>query len=391
MIASQQPPAATISGAAQATAAPITALLQCSNLGGMEQVAYTLFERLQSRGTPIRVVTPRPWGKGRPRLQKIDPSAEAFAYRGKFGWRTFPQFRRRVQAVEKNSQRVWVIGTCVSCLMAARQSGRKTILSHHYHHFENSTSRLKWTAFYLAFGAGLDAITYPTEFTRNEALRIAPWLRGKTHVVRNGFDVHYKTEEQRLEARRAARAALQMPPDSFIVGNAGWLIPRKRFDIFLKTAQAVSRQVEQARFYICGGGPEEQRLRQLAADLGIADKVYFQGWVENMSVYYQAWDALLFNTDFDALGNSPLEAASHGCPSVASCLYGGLSEFILDGQTGFLMHHHDPERLADQLINLAANPVLSQAIRTRAVATLKQDFSNEAAIRFYEDYFRGRQ
>ena len=391
MIAPSRLFVAPVSATDHSAAATVTALLQCSNLGGMEQVAYSLFDQLQSRGTTIRVVTPRPWGKGRSRLQKIDPLAEAFDYRGKFGWRTFPKFQRQVHAAEQSSHRVWVIGTCVSCLVAARLSGRKTLLSHHYHHFENSTSRLKWTAFYLAFGPGLEAITYPTEFTRNEALRIAPWLRGKTHVVRNGFEVHYSTEERRLETRRAARAALRMPEDAFIIGNAGWLIQRKRFDVFLRTAQIVSRQRPNARFYICGGGPEEQSLRQLAAELGIADKVHFQGWVENMSPYYQAWDALLFNTDFDALGNSPLEAASHGCVSVASCRYGGLSEFIENGQTGFLWDHHDPEKLAGELVNLAGESGLSEAIRVRAVAKLKHEFSNEAAVRFYEDYFRGRQ
>ncbi len=366
----------------------VTALLQCSNLGGMEQVAYALFEQLQAEGISLRVVTPRPWGKGQTRLLKVDPTARAFNYRGKFGWRSFPQFRRGVETMKRSSRHVWVIGTCASCLMAARLSGRKTLLSHHYHHFEGRTSWLKWMTFYLGFGPGLAAITYPTEFTRNEALRIAPWLEGKTHVVRNGFDVNYSTEEQRLAARQAARLAMGMPQDAFIIGNAGWLIRRKRFDVFLRTAQVVAGRVPSARFYICGGGPEEKPLRQLAVDLGIADKVHFAGWVSDMSVYYQAWDALLFNTDFDALGNTPLEAASYGCPSVASCCYGGLSEFLEDGRTGYLFENHEPGPLADRLVQLAVEPALALDLRLRAVEKLKREFSSAAAIRFYQNYFQ---
>ena len=152
------------------------------------------FEQLQARGFTLKVVTPRPWGPGRPRVLNIDPEAQAFNYQGKFGWRSFPTFRRHAKAVCRFSERVWVIGTDVSCLAAARLTGKKILLSHHYHHFENRWSRLRWTAFYLAFGFGLDAITYPTEFTRNEAFRIAPWLKGKTHIVRYGFDLHYETE-----------------------------------------------------------------------------------------------------------------------------------------------------------------------------------------------------
>lgn len=365
----------------------VAAFLQCTNLGGMEKVAYSLFDQLRPRGFDLRVVTPRPWGPGKARVLKADPSAEAFSYRGKFGWRSFPPLGASARRLGKECQAAWVIGTCASCLAAARLTGRRTLLSNHYHHFETKTSRLKWTAFYLAFGSGLDAITYPTEFTRDEALRIAPWLKPKTHVVHNGFDIFYSTEEQRLCDKRAARTALQMPQDALLVGNGGWLIKRKRFDVFLRTAQQVSRRFPTARFYICGGGPEEGNLRKLTAELGIADKVHFQGWVQDMSPYYRAWDVLLFNTDFDSFGCTPPEAASYGCLCVASCRYGGLSEFLKDGQTGFLLTQHDPEKLAEFVARLAEDAALALRVRRGAIEMLEQEFSNKAALRFYEQYF----
>lgn len=373
---------------AKTAIASVAALLQCSNLGGMEQVAYSLFDKLQSRGFSIQVVTPRPWGEGRSRVLRVDPRAQAFGYRGKFGWRSFPQFLRQAQFMARSSACVWVVGTCSSCLRAARLSGKRTLLSHHYHHFENARSRLKWTAFYLAFGPGLDAITYPTHFTRDEALRIAPWLRSKTHVVRNAVDIHYTNEEERLENRRAARASLGIQQEAFVIGNAGWLIKRKRFDVFLETAGRISRQLSNARFYICGGGPEEAKLRSLAREIGIADKVHFQGWVKDMTVYYRAWDAVLFNSDFDAMGLIPMEAASHGCPSVSSCRYGGLSEFVKDGQTGFILNRHDTESLAASIVRLAREPSLALRIRHQARETIKNEFSHKSALAFYENYFR---
>jgi len=366
----------------------VAALLQCTNLGGMEKVAYSLFEQLQARGFTIKIATARVWGPGAPRVQAVDPAVKAFDYRGKFGWRSFPAFQRHVRAICQAGETVWVIGTCASCLAAARLTGKRMLLSHHYHHFEGRTSRLRWTAFYLAAGFRLDAITYPTEFTRNEAYRIAPWLKSKMHVVRNGFDVHYVNEEKRLADKQAARVALRMPPDGFLVGNGGWLIPRKRFDVFLRTAQLVSRRLPDARFYICGGGPEEAKLRKLAGDLGITDRVYFPGWVQDMTPYYRAWDVQLFNTDFDALGNIPLEAAAHGCLCVASCTYGGLSEFIKNGLTGYLLAQHDPEKLAAAIFQLASRPTQALEIREHAITLLKQEFSNEKALAFYEKHFR---
>lgn len=378
---------ATSSGLGQSGAKSIAALIQCTNLGGMENVSYSLYEQLQLRGFNVTVSTPRPWGPGKSRLLGIDPEAQAFNYQGKFGWRSFTTFNRRVQTISQASEKVWVTGTCVSCLRAAHLTGKKILLSHHYHHFENSTSRLRWTAFYLAFGKRLDAITYPTEFTRNEALRIAPWLKGKTHIVRYGFDRHYQSEEQMLEAKRTARLTLGIPQDVFAVGNGGWLIPRKRFDVFLRTAQQVSRQFPNARFYICGGGSEENNLRNLARELGIAEKVYFQGWVKDMSPYYRAWDVLLFNSDFDTSPCTPLEAASYGCLCVASCRYGGLSEFLKHEKTGFLMNEHDHVELAGYVVRLAQNSDLALNIRRQAMERLEKEFNQENAVKFYEDYF----
>ena len=206
--------------------------------------------------------------------------------------------------------------------------------------------------------------------------------------MRNGFDVHYTGEAQRLVTRQAARKALGMPEHAFLVGNGGWLIQRKRFDVFLQTARQVVQLVAGAEFYICGGGPEEPRLRQLARELGIAEIVHFIGWTQDLTCYYQAWDALLFNSDFDTLPCTPLEAASHGCPCVASCRYGGLSEFLKDGETGFLMETHDPQKLAATLARLARDSALALELRQQAAALLGAGFGNRAAIKFYEDYFR---
>jgi glycosyltransferase involved in cell wall biosynthesis len=364
--------------------------LQCTNLGGMEQVAFSLFDQLQGKGYSFRIATPRPWGLGRERILRVDREATAFDYRGRFGWRSFRPFREQARRLAAKTGSVWVIGACASCLAAAASTGRRVLLSHHYHHFETALSRVKWMGFYLMFGRSLDVVTFPTEFTRNEALQVAPWLRSKFQVVRNGFRVCYETEERRLRRKREARARLQLPQDAFVVGNAGWLIQRKRFDVFLTTARRVAGRIPNARFVICGGGPQEGQLKAQAASLGIADRVRFEGWVEDVSVYYQAWDALLFNSDFDTLPCAPMEAASHGCVCVASCLYGGLSEFLEHGRTGALLSRHEPEALAESLVRIARDGAHAARLRKRAVARLREEFGADAAFRFYEAYF-GRE
>lgn len=362
-------------------------VMQCTNLGGMEQVAFRCMEGLSRGGLRFRIATPRPFGPGWPRVREFDPKARDFPYRGRFGWRDFLSLRRHVHALAEDCDQVWVTGTCLAALGAVKGVGRPTVLSHHYHHFEDRLSWYKWRAFYELACRGLDAITYPTVFTRDEAVRIAPWLADRAVVVPNGYEIHYADEAERRAARAAARRRLNIPDDAFVVGNAGWLIARKRFDVFLAVAAQIARTVPDARFVICGDGPLRGALQAQARSLGIFGRVRFTGWVRDLADYYRAWDVLLFNSDFDTLPCAPMEAASYGCPTVASLLYGALGEFIEHGRNGFLFPTHDTWELAEAAASLACNAALADQVRTAARHTLATRFSPDAALDFYRKFF----
>ena len=363
--------------------------MQCTNLGGMEQVSYRIMRRLveDTTGFRFRITTPRPFGQGEKFIDEHDPDARDFPYLGRFGWRSYPDFSRHVKEVSRVCSYTWVTGTCAASLAAIRRLKMPKVLSHHYHHFENRRSWVKWSGFYELLCRDLTVVTFPTAFTCDEALRIAPWLKKKAHVVPNGFDVFYTGEEERLTLQQHARTHLELPPQAYIVMNAGWLIPRKRFDIFLKTAAVLKKHLPESYFVICGSGLLETELKRLAHDLGIGGSVRFAGWVDDLSQYYKAADVILFNSDFDTLPCVPMEAAAYGCLVVASLAYGGLAEFIEHEVTGFLFDQHDTNRLASSILKLAHDGVLSRNLREAAVRKLMRDYSVENGLVFYKDFF----
>lgn len=363
-------------------------ILQCSNLGGMEQVAYSLLDEMVKRGSHrFHITTPRPFGDGEPLLRLLDAECRDFPYKGKFGWRSFLRYRAHIHSLAQESDHIWITGTCAASLAAVKGLPHQKVLGHHFHHFDDRTSMLRWFGFYHGLCRQLDIITYPTDFTRNEALSIAPWLQSRTHVVRYGYPINYKDESDRINRQQKAREALGLPPDGFIIGNAGWLIGRKRFDVFLQTAARVRQKVPNAFFVICGGGPLEKELRQLAARLGIADAVRFTGWVQGLEEHYQSWDICLFNSDFDALGRTPMEAASYGCVAVASVKYGGLKEFLKNGSNGILIEDHDPDSLAVEIAELFRSSNKAISFRQAAVASLQRDYSLQYSLNFYRSIF----
>lgn len=372
-------------------APPILVLMQCTNLGGMEQVTFRLMEHLaMHHDIRFRILTPRPFGPGEERIRAIDPEAEDSPYRGRFGWRSLRSFRAQVRRAAAGCAWIWVVGTSAAALLAIRGMPQRKLLSHHYHHFEGRGSAVKWRGFYTLLCRQLDGITYPTAFTRDEALQLCPWLKSRAVVVRNGYTCAYEGPEAKRSEARAARERTKLPVDAFIVGNAGWLIRRKRFDVFLKVAARVRERVPTAHFVVAGGGEEEPQLRAQAEELGIADDVTFTGWIKDLRDHYRAWDVNLFHSDFDAIGSTPLEAACEGCALVASVRYGGLPEFIAHEVNGFLITTHDTEALAQAVIRLYAEPQRANRWRAEAARRLHGEFSQETVARFYADLFAGR-
>lgn len=360
----------------------VLTLLQCTNLGGMEQCSYFVCEQL---GFDWRVVTPRRFGPGVGRIKAFDPRAEDNGYRGKFGVFSQASFDLKVRERMVGAAICWVTGTDVACMRAAKRTKLPVVLSHHYHHIEDGRGRTKWKLFYQFLVRGEVEVVYPTDFTRNEGISICPWLQLKSRVVRSHFPVFDAARSERAKAK----AALGFEADAFIIGNAGWLIPRKRWDVFLETAAVVAGKLPGARFVICGGGPLEEELKSQAERLGIADKVRFTGWVDDLAEYYRAFDVLLFNSNFDALGRTPGEAMGYGVVPVCSVKYGGLPELVEHERNGFLIEEHDPAQLAGFILRLYESPGLAAEMVAAGKETLATKYSKEAAIGYYRERFGG--
>lgn len=360
--------------------------MQCTNLGGTEQCAFSSMSRMQANGLNFRIATPRPFGKGETIARAIDHDARAFDCRGRFGWRDREGFGSWVGQAAITSDLIWVTGTCARSLAAIRGCRRPKVLSHHYYHLGELGSWFRWRAFYELLARQLDAIVYPSDFTRAEAVAIAPWLESRALVIHNGIEPSELDEQQRARRRREARRELSLPENALVVGNGGWFTRHKRFDVFLDVAARVHAQRPDSVFVLCGGGPDEAVLRRKVGELGLGDAVRFEGWVPSMTRYYEAFDILLFNSDYEAFGRVALEAANFGALVVASLRYGGLSEFIQHSVNGVLFREHDCRALAEAILELADSP-RSPLMRAAASRTIRDHYALAAVAARTEQLF----
>lgn len=332
-------------------------LIQCANLGGMEQASLRLMRGLKERGDELRLLSLNPIGDLGPLLVQAGIPHEGLQYLGRGGWRSYGVLREKLQAIKADG--MIMTGHHLLAPLALKDFSKgNRILAIHYHH-TGVKPAWQWRLIYRIACERFNAITFPCDFIRREAESIYPPVARLAHTIRNPLDIPPLPAS---DARAQARELLQLESGRPVVGNAGWLIPRKRFDVFLHTAREILNQKPDILFVIAGDGPERERLQKISQDLGIAGSVRWLGWRRDMDVFYNSIDVLLFNSDWDAMGLTPLEAMSHGVPVVCSVANGGLGEILNSERFGFLLSQHDTSALARRVVTLLERPDEAAAI-----------------------------
>ena len=190
-----------------------------------------------------------------------------------------------------------------------------------------------------------------SDAVRDDIRRCLPnWPAARIQTLYNRIDVQALQAQQ--VSRDDARDALGLSPDEWVVGNVGRLHPDKDQATLLKGfALALPRLPAESRLAILGTGRLEQDLKELARELGIADKVLFLGQVPDARRYFRGFDVFALSSDHEPFGMVLLEAMAAGVPLLATAC-GGAKE-VVEG-VGILFPFGDAEHLAQGLGHLAA-------------------------------------
>lgn len=144
------------------------------------------------------------------------------------------------------------------------------------------------------------------------------------------------------------RRELNLPEDTILAVNVGWLVARKRIDITLRTFAGVARKVAKAVLLIVGEGPERSALESLATDLDVADRVRFLGMRSDVRDILAECDCLVHSSIAETCTNVVIESMAAGIPAVMMEA-GAAREQIDDGVSGCVVGPDDELALSRQL------------------------------------------
>jgi glycosyltransferase involved in cell wall biosynthesis len=118
----------------------------------------------------------------------------------------------------------------------------------------------------------------------------------------------------------------------------GRLVPHKHFETAIDMVADLGDRFPGLTLDVVGGGYWDDELRAHAVSRGVADRVRFHGFVDEhtkRTLLARAWVVLL-PSHKEGWGLTIVEAGLHGTPSVAFSFAGGVTESIVDDETGLL-------------------------------------------------------
>jgi len=194
----------------------------------------------------------------------------------------------------------------------------------------------------------------------------------KQELIRNGFD------PSRIEIHAPVPRNNSDPVQSSfsnrnLIIYAGQLIRGKGVDVLLESLGALQVNFE---CLILGDGNHREYCQQLCRKLGLADRVFFKGYVppEAMAAFYsEASLAVMSSVWPEPFGAVGLEAMRYGLPVVGFDA-GGIKEWLLDKVNGFLVPHMDRQQFALRVEQLLRDKTLAREMGSKGAEIVRQKF-----------------
>jgi len=186
----------------------------------------------------------------------------------------------------------------------------------------------------------------------------------------------------RMTGRSEVPKALEHPAIVFV----GGLHPRKGLPDLLRAFDAVHAQYPAVRLYVVGDGPLLDSYAQTAREMASAAAISFTGPQDDPYPWMLGADIFVLSSHADPAPLVLSEAREAGCAVIATHV-DGIPELLDQGRSGILVPPSAPDKIADALRMLVADPALLQAWRAKSqidIDNLRIERVARQAVEVYE-------
>jgi glycosyltransferase involved in cell wall biosynthesis len=208
----------------------------------------------------------------------------------------------------------------------------------------------------------------------------------KIRVVPLGVD--YVDGASREHYRQAFKRTYQLGNETICIGMLGRMVPIKRPLLFLQVSALMLKQPggQRLKFFVVGEGSELPAMKHYLKQQQVRYTehnedcpVVFTSWIQNIQNVLEGMDIVVLTSLNEGTPLSLIEAQLCGKPVVAPDV-GGISDTMVDGETGFLLKGHDVREFAGAIERLVNDEQLRDQMGEKGRQFASSSFSKEKEV-----------
>ena len=205
--------------------------------------------------------------------------------------------------------------------------------------------------------------------------------------IYNGMDFSRPTGDFDRAAYLRDTFGAEIEEGDVLCGIAARLTAVKDIATTVRAFAEALKEAPRLRLFIAGEGEDEDMLRRLCSQLGVADRVTFCGWVSPVEPFFRAMDINLLSSVSETFPYSILEGICAGCATICSDV-GGMPELIDTGENGYIFPIGDDKQLARYMARLANDAGLRRTFAEALYEKASRDFSRDRMCERQEANYR---
>ena len=197
----------------------------------------------------------------------------------------------------------------------------------------------------------------------------------RTTLVHEGIDLERVNAAPSLNVHEE----FWLPHTAPVVGNVAALVPRKGQRYLIDAVPHILSKVPDARFLIVGAGALKETLEHQIKHLHLDHHVILTGFRPDVLSLHKGFDLFVTSAPTEGIGASVLDAMACGRAVVAAHA-GGLSEVVVDGETGLLVPAHNSAALAEAITRLLQDSTLRERFGRAGLARARRIFNVDRMV-----------
>lgn len=211
-----------------------------------------------------------------------------------------------------------------------------------------------------------------SRYMEQEVKNVFNLPQDKIRVIPNGVDLRRYQGRGGKQLARSDFAA----PDEKIVLFVGRMVYEKGAHLLVEAVPKILHYHPRTKVIMAGQGPALEYLQKRARDLGVYNRIYFTGYIDETTrdFLYREADVAVFPSLYEPFGMVVLEAMAAGTPVVVADT-GGLAEIVEHEKNGLKSYPNNPGSLADNILRLLHLPHLARSLAEQAGRDLQEFYT----------------